>query len=334
MMKETRKIVIQEIGKSFRECTAIVSETLGPPGPDEVLIRNHFAGVNGVYDQMMCLDRVEHTKVIPPADTGVEAVGVIETRGADVAEFAPGDTVATMNVGTAYRDWQVCKSADVISIPAATPEVLALIPSGVSALVALEQVAGMTTGETVCVTAACGGLGNVLSQLAVNAGNHVIGVCGSDEKAAWLESIGVARVIQYRREDAAAILAGEYCDKLDLVMDSVGGPLFDALVENLAPLGRLVVCGYTSDRVPTEKVRQERIYSKLYWKAASIRGYMNYRFAAHAADARERLLAMLAAGEIKPLVDGRQFVGLEAIGDAVEHLLNGENIGKVVVDLR
>ena len=334
IMKEYRRIVISRIGASFRNCTEIVSAPLRTPGSGELLIRNHFAGVNGVYDQMMCLDRVEHTKVVPPAETGVEAVGVIEACGPGVADFRPGDAVATMVVGTAYRDWNLCRADDAIPVPAASPEVLALIPSGVSALVALEQVAGMRGDETVCITAAAGGLGNILVQLAVNAGNHVVAICGSDDKAARLTNLGAARVIQYRREDVAQVLANEYADKLDLVLDSVGGALFDALVDNLAPLGRLVVCGYTSDRVPTEIVEEERVYTRLYWKAASIRGFMNYRFAEHAPDARARLLRMLDAGEVRPLIDDMAFNGLDSVADAVERLLAGDNTGKVVVDLR
>ncbi len=333
-MKEFRRIVIARIGDSFRDCTEIVAAPLREPEAGELRIRNHYAGVNGVYDQMMCLDRVEHTKVVPPADTGVEAVGIVEACGTGVSAFRPGDAVATMVVGTAYRDWNICQAKDAIAIPAATPEVLALIPSGVSAMVALEQVGEMRRDEVVCVTAAAGGLGNILVQLAVNAGNHVVAVCGSDDKAARLADLGVARVVQYRREDLAEVLANEYADRLDLVLDSVGGPTFDVLVDNLAPLGRLVICGYTSDRVPTRSVQQERIYTKLYWKAASIRGFMNYRFAEHAQDARRRLLDMLATGEIRPLVDDVACIGLESVADAVERLLAGDNTGKVVVDLR
>jgi NADPH-dependent curcumin reductase CurA len=192
----------------------------------------------------------------------------------------------------------------------------------------------MKSGEVVCVTAAAGGLGNILVQLAANAGNEVVAVCGSAAKAERLSSLGASRVIQYRDESVAEVIAADYKDRLDLVMESVGGELFDTLVDNLAPFGRLVVCGFTSDRVPTERVHQERIYTKLYWKAASVRGFMNYRFAAYAADARNRLLQMLERREITPLIDPRRFAGLESVADAVEHLLAGNNVGKVVVDLR
>ena len=332
-----QKIIIARTGDGFRACHEIVDDDVAnraDPGPGQIRIRNHFAGVNAVYDQMMCFDRVPHSRVEPPVDAGVEAVGIVEAVGSDVDSLAPGDAVATAAVGGGYRHVQIVDASDATAVPAATPEVLALIPSGVSALVALEQVGEMTSGETVCVTAAAGGLGNLLVQLAVNAGNRVIAVCGGERKAAAMRALGVARVIDYRRESVADVLAAEFADRIDLALDSVGGELFDALLDNLAAHGRLVVCGFTSDRLPTEEVTRERVYTKLYWKAASIRGFMNYRFAAHAADARERLLAMLEAGRIRPLVDDGAFAGLGSVADAVEHLLGGHNLGKVVVDLR
>ena len=333
-MRENERIVIHRIGASFRECTRIVTDSCRAPQAGEILVRNHFAGVNAVYDQMMCLDRVEHTRITPPADTGVEAIGVVEEVGPGVTALSAGDPVVTVNVGRAYRHWQLCPAESAIPVPEVHPEILALIPSGVSALVALEQVGELGSGETVLITAAAGGLGNVMTQLAVLAGNHVVALCGDARKAAWLESAGVDRVINYREESVEDILAADYADQLDLVMDSVGGEVFDALVRQLAPRGRLVVCGFTSDRLPTERVNDERIYTRLYWKAASIRGFMNYRFAEHAPAAREKLLALRSAGELLPLVDSTAFNGLEAVADAVEYLLSGANLGKVVVDLR
>lgn len=327
-------IAIQRLGEDFRACTEIIEESLSGPGPGEVLIRHHFAGVNGVYDQMMCLDRVEHTRVVPPAPTGVEAVGRVEAVGEGVTFLAVGDPVATVRAGTGYRLWQCVAETEVIPVPEIAPRVLAIVPSGVSALVALEQVAELGTDETVLITAAAGGLGHMLTQFAVRAGNHVVAVCGSREKADWLSSVGVNRVVNYRNESLTEALAADYVDRLDLVMDSVGGETFDTLVEQLAPHGRLVACGYSSDRLPTARPAQERIYTRLYWKAASVRGFMNWRFAEHAAEARARLFRMVAEGELEALVDRETFVGLEAVPDAVAHLLAGRNLGKVVVDLR
>ncbi len=334
IMKENRKIVIQRLGESFGDCTEILSEPIRAPEPGEVLVRHHYAGVNGVYDQMMCLDRVEHTRVTPPADTGVEAVGIVESLGEGVNGIAVGDPVAVVKAGYGYRLRQICTPEELISVPKCSPEILALIPSGVSAMLALERVGEIASGEVVCITAAAGGLGNVAVQLAVAAGNHVIAVCGNERKAQWLSSVGVDRVINYNRENLAEVIGSEYPDRLNLIMDSVGGETFDVMLENLAPHGRLLVCGYTSDRLPTETITDKRVYSRLYWKAASVRGFMNYRFARHAPEARERLLEMLKNRQLKPLVDATQFVGLEQVSAAVDHLLTRQNLGKVVVDLR
>jgi len=117
-------------------------------------------------------------------------------------------------------------------------------------------------------------------------------------------------------------------------MDSVAGETFDALLEQLAPHGRLVICGQTTDRMPPQQVTQERVYTRLYWKAASIRGFLNMRFTEHASDARSRLIDMLTRGKIKPLMDSEPFIGLQQVPDAGERLLAGKNMGKVFVDLR
>lgn len=264
----------------------------------------------------------------------MEAVGRVEAVGQGVVAFAVGDAVATVRAGTGYRLWQCVPEAEAIAVPEIAPWILAIVPSGVSALVALEQVAALGSGETVLITAAAGGLGHVMTQLAVRAGNHVVAVVGSHRKAAWLASAGVDRVVNYREESLTEVLAADYADRLDLVMDSVGGETFDALVDQLAPHGRLVVCGYSSDRLPTSRPAQKRIYTRLYWKAASVRGFMNWRFAEHAVEARARLFRMVETGELEALVDREPFSGLDAVPDAVEHLLAGRNLGKVVVDLR
>lgn len=328
-----RKIVIEKLGDSFRDCTRIVEEPVVPPAAGEVLIRQVLAGVNGVYDQMMCANRVPHTPVAPPADAGVEAAGIVEAIGSGVTGFEIGDTVASVGAGGGYRLFKTCPAGAVIAMPDTRPETLALVPSGVSASLALERVGEMAAGDTVCITAAAGGLGNVAVQLAVLAGNHVIAVCGSDAKARALKQLGAARIVNYREERLADVLDAEYRDGIDVALESVGGETFDAVVKNLAPLGRLVVAGATSDRLPPETVSQERLYNRLYWKGASVRGFMNWRLAEHHAATRTRLFGLLASGQLDPLVDPRRFRGLPSVADAVDYLLGGHNIGKVLVEL-
>jgi len=329
-----RKLVIRELTGVFRSSTAIVAQPGAEPGAGEVLIRNLWAGCNGVFDQNLCRNGIRYLDIKPPFDLGVESVGEIVALGAGVVDFAVGDPVATTRLGSGYREYQVAPAARVIPVRAATPEILTLIPTGVSAMVALERIADLRSGETIAVSAAAGGLGHIVVQLAKRAGNHVIGLTGSAAKVALLEGLGVDRVINYRAENLREVLAREYPKGLDIAYDTVGGEIFDAFVDHLAQRGRLIVSGHTSDfDKPVENVPHPRVYHKLYWKSASIRGFQNPAFSEFFADAARRILDLYYAGGLRVLVDPRPFVGLEAVADAVEYLLAGQNAGKVVIRL-
>ncbi|MCS6948159.1 MAG: zinc-binding dehydrogenase, partial [Steroidobacteraceae bacterium] len=147
-----------------------------------------------------------------------------------------------------------------------------------------------------------------------------------------LRALGCDRVVNYRDENLRAVLEREYPRGIDIAYDSVGGEVFDAFLDHLAKRGRLIVSGHTSDfDQPVEHIAQPRIYRKLYWKSASVRGFQNQAFPEFFDEAARRLLAWHAAGRIRVLVDPRPFHGLESVADAEEYLLSGQNLGKVVV---
>ncbi len=333
-MTQSRKLIMTQYGEDFAACTKIVDAEIGEPGPGEVLIRNVYAGVNGVYDLNMVRDAVSYISYTPPTDLGIEVVGRIEKLGPGVDNFAVGDSIATWKVGAGYRDYQVAETSRLYKVPAASPEILCLMPTGISGMVGIEQVGEMTTGETIAISAAAGGLGHIIVQVAKKAGNHVIGICGSDDKAESLRSIGCDRVINYRTEAVGDVLKQEYPGGIDIAYDSVGGAIFDAFVDNLAVKGRLVISGYTSEvGKPWEQVTSPRIYQKLYFRSASVRAFINPHFEEFHPDAAQRLIGMYQRDEIEVFVDPVEFIGLEDVPAAVEHLLSGKNLGKVVVKL-
>ncbi len=208
------------------------------------------------------------------------------------------------------------------------------MPTGISALLALEKVGEMKSNEVVLVTAAAGGTGHIAVQLAKLAGNHVIGTCGSQAKAELLQKLGCDRIINYRSENLNQVLKNEYPNGINLVFDCIGKQVFDTCVENLAIRGRLVVVGFISEYgKDLEQVTQPRIYHKLFWKAASVRGFLMPLYQEYAAEARDRLLNLFYTNQLKVAIDPTQFHGIESIPTAVEYLLSGENCGKVVVKL-
>lgn len=329
-----RKLVISQLTGDFRSSTSVTTQAWVDPGPGQVVIRNRWAGCNAIFDKNLCRNVIRYVDVEPPYDMGIESVGEIVALGAGVTGLREGDAVATTKLGTGYREYQVADVQRVIRVREATPEVLTLVPTGISGMVGLERVGELRGGETVAVSAAAGGLGHIVVQVAKLAGAHVIGLTGSDEKLELLRSLGVDRPLNYRREDLRAVLAKEYPRGIDIAYDSVGGEIFDAFLDNLAMRGRLVISGHTSDfDKAIENVAQPRIYRKLYWKSASVRGFQNQAFPEFFDDAARRILELYYSGRLKVLVDPTPFHGLESVADASEYVLAGRNAGKVVVQI-
>lgn len=329
-----RKLVLEQLTGQFRSSTRVVDTPWTDPGPGQVAIRNRFAGCNAVFDQNLCRNAVQYVNVVPPYDMGIEATGEVVAIGPGVQDFQLGDAVVTTKLGAGYREYQVADVKRVLHVREVSPEIVTLIPTGVSALVALEQIAELKSGETVIVSAAAGGLGHIVVQLARLAGNHVIGLTGSDAKRGVLERIGCDRVINYRKENLREVLAREYPNGVNVAYDTVGGEIFDAFLDHLAMRGRLIISGHTSDfDKPDEPVQQSRLYRKLYWKSASVRAFQNPAFPEFFDDAARRILDLYYQGKLEVLVDPAQFRGLDSVADAVEHLLAGRNSGKVVVRL-
>jgi NADPH-dependent curcumin reductase CurA len=332
--KAYRKFILTQFGDDFRACTKIVDTPWQDPGPGQVVVKNMIAGVNGVYDFNMMRNAVSYIKFDVPTDLGIEVVGRVVALGRDVRTVKEGDAVATWKVGNGYRDYQVTDADRLYPIREPSPEILTLIPTGVSGMVGLERVGEMKSGEVIAVSAAAGALGHIVVQLAKRAGNHVIGLAGSDEKCALVKSLGADRVINYATEDVDAVLKAEYPGGINIAYDSVGGTTFDTLVDNLAIRGRIIISGYTSEvGKPLQMVTSGRPWTKLYFKSASIRGFINPHFQEFWPDAAERLLNLYYNNQLRVLVDPTPFHGLESVPDAVAHLMAGRNRGKVVVRL-
>lgn len=335
MSEETYGAIrLERFGTSFREAADIVRLPLAAPGPGEIRVRNRHCGVNAIFDTQIARDAVDYVTITLPTFTGVEAVGVVDAVGEGVTGFAVGDAAATVRFTGGYREANIGPEAGFTKVPAATRDWLALASTGVSAMLALEQIGQLQDGETVAISAAAGGLGHFMVQLALLRGCHVIAVCGGRRKCDFVASLGAQRVIDYRTEDVAAVLASEYPRGIDVAVDTVSGAIFDAFLANIAYHGRLVVGGAAADlEGRPEVVTAPRIAHSIYYKGASVRGFMNGLLTPHWPAAREKMFALYAEGRIGVTCDDVPFTGLTGVYGAVERLLSGQSMGKVMVDL-
>lgn len=327
-----RKLIATELTTDFRQAADIIQVPFPEPGSGEIVVQNKFAGVNATDVNIAAGRYTPGAK--PPLDLGAEAVGIVVATGKAVKHVKDGDAVVTGNLGGGYREYNLVPAYQAIPVPEATPEALTVMVSGLTASIALTEVGQMRRDETVLVTAAAGGTGQYAVQLAKLAGNHVIGTCGSAEKADFLRQIGCDRPINYREEDVKVVLQEQYADGIDLVYESVGGMLFDTCVSALATRGRLLSIGYISEYMDgPQAVEQPRIYARLVSKSATIHGFLLPHFREHYRSHTARLFDLLQAGKLHVAIDPTPFDGLEAIPDAVEFIYAGKNVGKVVVRL-
>jgi NADPH-dependent curcumin reductase CurA len=334
-MTETyRAIRLERFARTFRDAADIVDVAVTAPGPGEIRVRNRFCGINGIFDTQIARNAVDYVPVRPPSFTGVEALGIVEAVGPGVDAFKVGDAAVTVRFPGGYREMNTAPAAGFAPVPAASREWLALASTGVSALLALEHVGEVRDGETVAISAAAGGLGHILVQLALLRGCHVIAVCGGPAKAAFVKGLGAQRVIDYRAEDVAAVLAAEYPGGIDVAIDTVSGRIFDAFLANMARHGRLVVAGAATDLDgKPEIISGPRIVHSLYYKGASVRGFMNGLLTELWPAARARIFGLHESGRLAISFDASRFQGLEGVYDAVERLLSGQSMGKVIVEI-
>ncbi|MGB7341688.1 MAG: zinc-binding dehydrogenase [Phototrophicaceae bacterium] len=314
----------------LRTACSVETVDMVMPSAGEILVKTHYTGVNAA-DYLMSIGRYLSSSE-PPFDLGAESVGEVVAVGEGVEHLAVGDAILSLMDG-GFRDYFITKARFAIPIPSAAPEVISLGVSGLTASIALDDTANMKSGETVLVTAAAGGTGSMAVQLAKIAGCTVIGTCGNDDKAAYLQSIGCDRPINYRSEDVKQVLKDEYPDGVDIVFEGVGGDMFDLAVKALAVHGRLLVIGAISEyEGGPQAVTRPRIGYSLMNRSASIRAFWLMNYFKETAPHMQKLLGLVQDGSLKLNADDTSFKGASGAMDALEYMYAGKNIGKVVVD--
>jgi len=220
------------------------------PGPGEVLIRQTAIGLNFI-------DVYERTGLYPgalPMTLGREGAGVVEALGPKVRGVAVGDRIAYVSAQPgSYAQERVMPADRVVKIPDGVSDRLAAaaLLKGLTAQFLLRRTHRVRKGDAVVIHAAAGGVGSIASQWARDLGATVIGVVGSDAKAAIAREHGCQHVLVLGRDDLPARVR-EITGGLGahVVYDSVGKDTFFASLDCLRPLGMMVSYGNASGPVP------------------------------------------------------------------------------------
>lgn len=301
------------------------------PGPDEVVIGVHAAGVNNA-------DLLQRRGRYPvpagaPRPLGLECAGIITATGADVTAWSPGDRVCALLDGGGYADEVAVRATQVMPVPAgltlleaaAIPEVACTVYSN------LGMVAGLTAGHSVLIHGAGGGIGSFAIQWAKAIGARVITTAGSDAKTKTGLELGAQTAINYRDQDfVAATLAATDGRGVDAILDVVGSDYLWRNVECLAADGHLVIIGGST--TPALLDLGALMTKRASVTATMLRARPAVQKAEIVARVTREVLPLYETGALRVPVD--TVIPMSEAWRAHELLESKKTVGKVILDNR
>jgi NADPH2:quinone reductase len=295
------------------------------PGPGQVLVRTAVAGITFVETQVRA-GRPPWPGGGPalPVVLGNGVAGEIIAVGEGVPRTRLGQRVVTATGGSGgYADHAVVKAADPIQIPdrLESGAAVALLADGRTAL-ALARAARLGPDDRVLVTAAAGGVGSLLVQLAHAAGAKlVVAAAGGERKLALARELGADLAVDYGLDgwpEAVRAATGG----IDVVFDGVGGRLGQDALALLQPGSRLLRYGAASGAFTDVTAIAGRGVTEIAGNSL-IRGPEDNR------QLVEQALTDAAAGRLRPIV-GQTFP-LARAADAHAAIEARTTIGKTVL---
>ena len=297
------------------------------PGDGEALIRVRAASVNAGDWRILRADpfliHLMGYGLLTPRHPvlGQDVAGQVESVGAGVTHFRPGDAVFGESPdGGAFAEFVCAPAARLAPKPANLSfEQTAAVPmAGVTALRGLRLAAPLQPGQRVLVNGASGGVGTFAVQIARALGAEVTGVC-STRNVDLVRSIGAQRVIDYTRED---FTRDEQA--YDLSLNAAAYRSIFECRRALRPGGAYVHVGGS-----TARMFEVRLLGPL----ASLGGNGRFRFLASETTTEDLvcLTELLESGKVVPVIDRRY--ALQEVPDALRYLETGRARGKVVIAL-
>ena len=313
-----RAVQITEFGGP--EVLQLVDVPAPEPGDGEVLVRVTRAGMNFADTHRREDAYLARSEL--PLIPGAEVAGVREDTGERV--------VALVGTG-GYAEYAVAPEALTVPIPDGLDDgtALAMIIQGATAWHLYRTAARMSPGESVVVQSAAGGTGSLAVQLGKAFGaSRVIATASSEEKRQLALGLGADVAIDSAPEGMAdRLLEANGGEPVDIVLEMVGGQVFEESRKALAPFGRLVAYGISS------REQNEVRTGSLMRRSQAVVGYwMNHTFDRPAlfAEALTDCFERAARGELRVVI-GHTY-GLSEARQAQIDLVERRTTGKLLLD--
>jgi len=310
-------------------------------GSGQILVKTRGFGLN-YADVMARLGLYKDAPPIP-AVLGYDVCGVVEQVGEGVTHVKPGDSVTAMTRFGGYAEYALTLAPATVKIPEnmRSDVSTALATQYCTAWHAACEMVQLMPGDKVLISAAAGGVGTALIQIALSKGCKVIAVVGNDQKGELVKSLGAADWYNYRKGDVHAEVLNAH-GRMDVIFDSVGGSNVSKGFQLLKYGGKMVCYGaaqMSSQRNIFSKIRFGLAFgfyhpAQFMMNSKSFIGVNMLRLADHRPQAVQRALEgvmeLYHAGKINP-VEGKIFKAAQ-IAEAHDYLASGQSVGKIAVE--
>ena len=314
---------------------SFTEEAVTQPGPGGVLVKTLYLSLDPAMRGWMN----EGKSYIAPVEIGavMRAGGVGQVIASDNPAFAVGDFV---NAGLDVQEYCLVPAAQIkrsgmFKIDPAlglTTWLNVLGMPGMTGYFGLMDVGLPKAGDTVVVSGAAGAVGQTVGQIAKLKGCRVVGIAGGQAKCDWvINELGFDACIDYKNGDVRAGLK-EHCPSgVDVYFDNVGGEILDLVLAKITRGARIVICGAISQYNNTTPVKGPANYLSLLVNRARMEGIVVFDYADRYPLAVAEMAGYLKAGAMTSRED--VVIGLENFPETLLKLFNGENFGKLVLEV-
>jgi len=326
----TMRAVIQDGYGAPERVLRLAGIPVPPVGADHVLVRMRATSVNtpdwATVTGVPYIGRLASGLRRPKrAVRGSDVAGVVEAVGGRVTDLAPGDEVlgSTWLRAGAFAQYVAVPAAQLVKRPTALTftDAAASVMTGLTALVAMRDVAQVGAGTRVLINGASGGVGTMAIQIAKVLGAEVTGVCGTARNIELVRSLGAHHVIDYTKEDFT-----QGRQRFDVVLDNVLNHPPKASARVLAPDGILIPnsIGYTGGLFAAlPRMARAVLMGRLGSTTVKLVSPTVNRENLHA------LLRLLESGEVRAVID--KTYPLDQAAGAVTHMLEQHASGKIAI---
>ena len=301
------------------------------PGTGEILVKVAAAGVNRP-DVMQRMGQYPPPPGAPDIP-GLEIAGEVVARGSGATRWKEGDKVMALVVGGGYAEYCLAHESHALPIPsglsltkaAAIPETFFTVWYN-----AFER-GRLAAGETILIHGGTSGIGTTAIQLAKAFGARAIATAGTPEKCEACRKLGTEIAINYKSEDfVEATKKATGGRGADVVLDIVGGDYIERNYEAAAVEGRILQIAFQGS--PRASVDFRRLMLKrLTHTGSTLRARAVADKAAIARAVEAKVLPLIAAGRVKPVIDST--FALREAAAAHARMESSQHIGKIVLTL-